>query len=190
VRIALYLNDIYNKNNTNLNPTFNTPTEQQLMRERKLTTTYQVYQDINELPATEQQLLLLSKEALKDAYAPYSNFLVGSAVLLQNGEMLGGSNQENASYPLCLCAERVALAAAASQHPKEAVVAIAVTAKSPRKPIEQPITPCGACRQVIGEVEHKHQQDIQVILQGEVGEIFVFKSIKSLLPLLFDNTYL
>jgi len=160
------------------------------MKEIKHYTQFQSYQDINELTEVDRNLVLLAREALKDAYAPYSNFQVGAAILLDNGKTIKGSNQENAAYPMCLCAERVALSAVASVFPKSRVKTMAITAKSPSITIKQPISPCGACRQVICETEMKQKDAIRVILQGEEGEIYIFKSSKDLLPLFFDGTYL
>lgn len=135
-------------------------------------------------------LLAKAKEALKAAYAPYSNFQVGAACLLDTGEIILGSNFENASYPLCLCAERVALASVHSQWTKNTVVKMAITAKSPEKIIDKPISPCGACRQVILEVEIKQSSPIKLILQGEQGEVLIFDTIKELLPMSFDAEFL
>ena len=160
------------------------------MKEIKLTSTIKIYQNISDLSPVYQQLLELAKSSLADSYSPYSQFKVGAGLLLTNGKMLGGSNQENASYPLCLCAERVAIAAAASQYPKEAIEAIAVTAKSPRQIIQSPVSPCGACRQVICETENKYKHAIKIILQGEQGDIYVLDSGKDLLPLSFDASVL
>ena len=104
--------------------------------------------------------------------------------------MIGGSNQENASYPLCLCAERVALAAAAATHPNIPILTLAVTVKHPDKVIGKPAMPCGACRQVICEVEQKQQQAIRILTQGEQGAVFIFPSGLSILPFAFDASYL
>ncbi len=150
----------------------------------------QVFEFAHQLPDEDQLLLEKAKEAVGDAYAPYSRFRVGSAIRLRNGKIIKGSNQENASFPLCLCAERVAIAAADSNFPREAVVAVAVTAKSSNQVIDKPIAPCGACRQVICETENKHGHDIRIIMQGESGEIYVLQSGKDLLPLSFDGSYL
>ena len=160
------------------------------MKKLVLQTAVNVYSDLAELSKIEQELLALAKQSLQDSYSPYSNFQVGAAILLQNGAMIGGSNQENASYPLCLCAERVALSAAASQAPKEAILAMAITAKNPKMVLQQPVSPCGACRQVIVETEQKHQQSIRLLLQGETGDIYVIESAKELLPLSFDSSFL
>lgn len=160
------------------------------MKKIILETNITVYDAIAELPQEYQELLSLAHKSVADAYAPYSNFKVGAGVLLKNGKLLGGSNQENASYPVCICAERVALSAAASLYPETPVLAIAVTAKSPRLKILQPISPCGTCRQFMSEVEDKHQQVLKVILQGESGPIYLIDSAKGLLPLSFDARYL
>lgn len=160
------------------------------MKKIKLESLVALYPHVKELPQQDQTLLAMAKSALKDSYSPYSNFKVGAAVLLSNGKMLGGSNQENASYPLCLCAERVALATAASQYPQEAVHAIAVTAYNASQKVSQPVSPCGACRQVILETELRFHQDIRIILQGEEGPVYVLDKAKDLLPLSFDGSFL
>ena len=156
----------------------------------KFKISYTAYPDSSELPELYQQLIAKAKQATNDSYAPYSNFKVGAAVLLNNGEIILGSNQENASYPLGLCAERTALSAAASLASNEKIKAIAITAKSAKNPVLQPAAPCGICRQVIFEAENKHHQNIEIILTGEQGIVYVFKSIKDLLPLHFDANFL
>ena len=160
------------------------------MKKIDLTTTFQIFDQILEMEVHDQQLILAAKDGLKDSYSPYSKFKVGAAILLSNGKMLKGSNYENAAYPMCLCAERVAIAAASSQYPKASIKAIAITAKSASMKIEQPITPCGACRQVICETENKHGQKMQIILQGEKGDIYILETGKDLLPLSFDGRVL
>lgn len=143
-----------------------------------------------DLPAADQALLELAKSHLAHSYSPYSQFQVGAAVLLENGQMLGGSNYENASYPLCICAEQTVLTTAANQFPGVPVMAIAVTVHNPRQVVDRPGPPCGACRQVICETENRYQQPIRVILQGETGPVFVFEKAVDLLPLAFDSSYL
>lgn len=160
------------------------------MEERKIITKFKVYESINDLQELDKRLLIKAKESLKLAYAPYSNFFVGSSILFQNGKIISGSNQENASYPLCLCAERVTLARAHSEAPNEPILAMAVTVLNPKIEIKIPATPCGACRQVICETERRLDHKIRIILQGEVGEIYVFNSAKDLLPFSFDQTFL
>lgn len=160
------------------------------MKKITLKTEIAVYDEVEALPEDYQKVLALAHKSLQDAYAPYSKFHVGAGVLLANGILLGGSNQENAAYPVCICAERVALSAAASLHPNVPVAVVAVTAKSSRIKIEQPISPCGTCRQFMSEVEDKHQQAFKILLQGESGAIYVVDSAKELLPLSFDASFL
>lgn len=160
------------------------------MKEINLTTKIKVYATPDEMDAADRELLREAHFAVGDSYSPYSNFKVGAALRLESGEILRGSNQENASYPLCLCAERTALGAAASLHPRSAVTVMAVTAKSLVKTIDRPISPCGACRQVLCETEMKFDRDMRVIMQGEEGEIYEFASAKDLLPLSFGAEFL
>lgn len=151
---------------------------------------WQQYENPQALPATEQSLLHAAKDALAKAYAPYSNFYVGVAVLLASGEILSGANFENAAYPMCLCAERSALANAISTFPQGVVTAMAITVRNPKHLILTPAAPCGACRQVMVEVEYRQQSDMQVILQGEQGPVYVLASAKALLPFYFDGSFL
>lgn len=160
------------------------------MKKLTLQTEFTSYQSPEELPGGDRKLLELAKKSLENSYSPYSNFKVGAAVLLQNGEMLGGSNYENASYPLCICAEQTVLTTAANLFPNTPVLAMAVTVRNPNKVIDRPGLPCGGCRQVICETEVKNQQPIRVILHGETGPVFIFEKGLDLLPLAFDQTYL
>jgi cytidine deaminase len=148
------------------------------------------YRDETKLPEESQRLLQAAKEALGKAYAPYSKFQVGAALLLDNGQIVSGANFENAAYPMCLCAERSAIAAAVSTFPGVGVQKIAITVKNPAQPITQPAAPCGACRQVMVEVEQHQNSDMQVLLQGESGTVYVLESAKLLLPFYFDSSYL
>lgn len=145
----------------------------------------EMYTSISQMSERRQMLLKMAMDHTKFSYSPYSNFAVGASVLLDNGEIIGGSNQENASYPLCLCAERTALAAAASFHPGVGVKAIAVTAYIGNDFIEAPASPCGACRQVISEYAHRYKSKIEVILHSKT-QILIFHSIEDLLPLGFN----
>ena len=149
-----------------------------------------VYQSIDHLPDDYANLLFAAIESLSKSYAPYSSFYVGAAVQLQNDKIITGANFENASYSLSLCAERVALAAAASQYPGVKVKSIAVTARNPAKALIKPIPPCGACRQVISEVENLNQKNIRLILGSENSEIYVLDSASLLLPFSFDSEFL
>ncbi len=147
------------------------------------------YQELSveDLESMDLNLLDHAKNAVRSAYAPYSKFAVSAAVLLENGQIILGTNQENASYSLCLCAERSALASAAAQFPEHKIHAIAITAYSSKRSIDHPITPCGACRQVLCEYEHRHQQPIRVIMQGASGAVLIFNDSASLLPLSFTR---
>lgn len=145
------------------------------------------FSSADELNSEEQKLLNEAKKSALQAYAPYSRFNVGAAVLLENGETVIGNNQENASYPLGLCAERVAIFSASARYPNTPIKAIAVTARSNEFSIDRPIAPCGACRQAIAEYEHKFKKNIQIILSGEEGKIVTSESIAQLLPFQFNG---
>ena len=149
-----------------------------------------VYSNDSELNNEDKLLLLHARKAVADAYAPYSNFQVGSAVLLENGEIIIGNNQENAAYPSGLCAERVAIYSAGARFPNVAVKAIAVSYKAPDASLTDPVTPCGACRQAIAEYENRHSKRIRLIMGGAEGKIYIAESIESLLPLMFNKKYL
>jgi len=143
------------------------------------------YNSVEELPEADRQLVLGARKSAEDAYAPYSKFQVGAALRLDDGTVIHGNNQENASYSLGLCAERVALFAAGANHPGKKIVAMAITAFSGQFEIARPIAPCGACRQSIAEYEHRYSQPIRLILVGEKGPVLVADSIEGLLPLQF-----
>lgn len=160
------------------------------MKKQEIKFEYLVYSTLKDAPEAIQSLIVSAKTAIDKAYAPYSGFKVGAAIRLADEQIISGSNQENSSYPLCLCAERVALAAVSSVAPNEIITAIAVTAKSPSHLLDTPVTPCGACRQVMVEAEQRQKQPMQVILTGETGPIYVFESATQLLPFSFDASYL
>lgn len=160
------------------------------MKEHSLQIALQIYDTTEELAAADATLLQHAKAALVKSYSPYSKFQVGAAVRLANGAILSGANQENASYPMCLCAEQVTLATAASQYPGVAIEAIAITVHSGLKDITQPASPCGACRQVLCETELRHHQPIRMILQGASGPVFILKKASDLMPLSFDGSFL
>lgn len=148
------------------------------------------YDNVSELNQEEQLLLKRASDAAKQAYAPYSGFNVGAAVLLEDGTIVIGSNQENAAYPSGLCAERVAVFAAGAQFPGLKIKSIAITANSKNVKISSPVPPCGACRQVLAEYENKNGDPIKLILKGEEGKILSTDSVVSLLPLVFDSSNL
>jgi len=142
------------------------------------------------LPVEEVDLLINAQEAAARAYAPYSCFRVGAAILLQNGHIITGNNQENAVYPSGMCAERVALYYAGSQYPEIPISKIAITALGNDKILSKPVPPCGNCRQALLEYEIKFGKPIEVIMAGEQGEVYVIKSVSDLLPLSFNHEFL
>lgn len=143
--------------------------------------------DLNEL---EQQAMQLAQEAANDAYAPYSNFLVGAALVAEDDTMFKGSNQENAAYPSGLCAERTALFAMSAHHPNKKIKLLAVTARRRADKEFLPAMPCGACRQVMAEYEYKQQEAIPVLLQAPDGKFYRFRTVADLLPFQFTKEHL
>ncbi len=160
------------------------------MEKLQITATLTVYEHTSELPEDVQQLMQQAVAVRKKAYAPYSKFRVGAALFLENGEVVLGSNQENAAYPSGLCAERVAIFQAGALYPDVAIKKIAISATSDNKPVTEPIPPCGGCRQAIAEYEIKQQNPIEIYFMGESGKIMKSDSLKNLLPLLFDGAVL
>ncbi len=145
------------------------------------------YNSIDELSHSDKKLVEQSQKAIISSYSPYSKFRVGAAVLLENGEIITGANQENAAYPSGLCAERVALFYANSKYPDVAVEAIAISASGNGKDFTcKPISPCGACRQVILETENRFEKPIKIILYGK-DKITVFENSVDLLPIAFSK---
>ncbi|MDX9940607.1 MAG: cytidine deaminase [Bacteroidales bacterium] len=144
-------------------------------------------ESLEELSQEEQKLVLLAKEMTQKAYAPYSEFFVGAAVLLENGEVITGSNQENGAYPSGLCAERVAVFAASAMFPGIQMKVIAVSAKTTHLKIEEPVSPCGACRQVLLEYEVLQKAPIRVLLAKDDGKILIVEKVHDLLPLSFSG---
>jgi cytidine deaminase len=142
--------------------------------------------NIQELDKNDIHLLEKAKLACKNAYAPYSNFQVGAAVLLSDGNIILGSNQENAAYPSGLCAERTAIFAAGANYPNQTIVAIAVAACKQSSSELIPVSPCGACRQVLLEYEVKQQTPMRFIMLGENNKIYISPSISNLLPAQFS----
>ena len=148
------------------------------------------FSDRTQLPANEANLLKIAHETAQQAYAPYSHFKVGAAILLKNGHIVSGNNQENAVYPSGMCAERVALYYAASQFPEVPIAKIAITAIGNENELDRPVPPCGSCRQAILEYEIKFGKPIEIIMAGETGEVYITKSVADLLPLSFSNDFL
>ena len=159
------------------------------MQEKKIELSF-ITAHLSELSEQEQQLVTNAKSALKTAYAPYSGFLVGASVLLENGEIINGSNQENVAYPSGLCAERVALFYAGARYPDIKVKTIAVSVLSKNFEVNDVISPCGACRQVMAEYEDKQEQSIKVILHSPTDEVLIANTVEDLLPFMFKSPLL
>lgn len=156
----------------------------------KIEAELEVFESVSDLSPAIQNLMNKAHEARENAYAPYSFFRVGAAIALQSGVVVTGNNQENAAFPSGLCAERVATFQAGSNYPGEAFTAIALTARSEKHPTTTPIPPCGACRQALAEYEVNQKSPISVYFMGESGNVVKANSVKDLLPLIFDSSYL
>jgi len=154
--------------------------------EKSIKISYKVVNKISDLPEMDKQLLDMAIRASDRAYAPYSSFKVGSAVLLEGGIIITGSNQENAAYPSGLCAERVAVFSASSEYPNRIIEKIAIVSKYKNGQL-RPVSPCGACRQALYEYEAKQDRPIEILLVGEKQELLEFKNILSLLPFGFGK---
>jgi len=156
------------------------------MAKEKHTFEYESYTELTDLSAEDQKLIKNAIEAAKKAYAPYSLFSVGAAVLLENNEIVTGNNQENAAYPSGLCAERVALFYANANYPEQSVKSIAVVAMKNGELVKTMASPCGSCRQVILETETRFKQPIKIIMGSQSG-YWIVKNAKELLPLSFTS---
>lgn len=139
-----------------------------------------------ELTPEEQQLVEVARQATFRSYSPYSHFSVGASVLLANGVILSGSNQENAAYPSGLCAERTALFYASASRPDKAMTSLAIAASQNGKLCQTPATPCGACRQVMAQYQTKSGKPMSILLVG-ADKIWKFSKVDDLLPLIFDS---
>ena len=144
----------------------------------------------DELAEQDRVLIDAAKSATRHSYAPYSRFHVGAAALLSDCTIVTGSNQENAAYPSGLCAERTTLFYANAAHPDQAIEALAVAAYTDGKFTNIPVPPCGACRQVMLEVEQRYHQPIRILLYGTEGIYVIEGGISELLPLTFDASFL
>lgn len=158
------------------------------MKKVDIQTTVFECDSLEEFDVELQNLIKEAKQVVKNAYAPYSKFNVGAAVLLENGEIITGTNQENAAYPSGLCAERVAMFYANSKYPNVPVKALAVSVFTNEHYSESPIPPCGSCRQVILETEMRFKKPIKIILAGN-KKYTLIEDAKSLLPLHFDDEF-
>ena len=160
------------------------------MKELTISATFKIYEQLSELPSAVFSLMASAISVRKSAYAPYSKFKVGAALLLDNGEVVVGSNQENAAYPSGLCAERVAIFQAGTLYPNAKIIAMAITATSENHKVVDPIPPCGACRQSIAEYETRQDGGIEIYFMGEEGAIIKSESLSDLLPLMLKKSYL
>jgi cytidine deaminase len=160
------------------------------MKESKFEFQYEVYDDISDLNEKDAWLLTEARTITEQAYAPYSNFHVGAVAMLANGEIVAGTNQENASYPVGICAERVLLGNAATLYPNISIETIAISYNSDTVKSDHPISPCGMCRQSLLEYETRMKNPIRLILSGMEGKIQIIKTANSLLPFAFTSNEL
>ena len=158
------------------------------MERKTIETKIEIY-SFEELDKSKQELIIKAKEQVFKAYAPYSEFQVGAAIELVNGEIFAGCNQENSAYPSGLCAERVTLFFANAQFPEVAVNTIAIAAYTNGSFLEEPVTPCGSCRQVLLETEVRFGKDITILLYG-TKYVFKINNVKQLLPICFEKSSL
>lgn len=160
------------------------------MKKVEIKTQITIFDSIDELTTIVKGLMNKAIEAKQNAYAPYSNFKVGAAMLLEDGTIITGNNQENAAYPSGMCAERVAIWKVSSEFPNKKILKLAISASSSTQILKEPVAPCGACRQTLSEYEIKQKDKIEVYFMGEVGEIIKTESVLDLLPIAFDKTFL
>jgi cytidine deaminase len=158
------------------------------MLEKQISLHLRVYPSTSELMDIDKALIDQARLALDKSYSPYSGFKVGAAARLANGHTISGANQENASYPVCVCAEVVMLGACASMHPSVTIEAVAITTHSGKPILSSPKAPCGQCRQTLLEFETRQKTPIQIIMHGTDDQVYVVDSIKELLPLFFSDT--
>ena len=159
------------------------------MKQKKIQLSFKTA-DFSELQEIDRALISCAKEAIPTAYAPYSGFLVGASILLENGEIINGSNQENVAYPSGLCAERVAIFYVGAKYPNVKILTIAVTVFSKSFNVTDVISPCGACRQVMAEYEDKQDQPIKVILHSPNDTVLISDKVSDLLPFMFKSPQL
>ncbi len=157
------------------------------MQQEQTGFSYEVYESIKQLTTPDAALLLMAQAVTKNAYAPYSHFNVGAAAVLKNGVFIKGSNQENASYPVGICAERVLLSSISSQYPGVEIETIAISYHNENGESSRPISPCGICRQTLAEYEERLQHPIRLILGGLSGKVIIIPEASMLLPLGFNS---
>lgn len=157
--------------------------------DKEISIRYKEFESVEDLNQSQKELLSEASKACLNAYAPYSGFKVGAAVRCSNGKIVTGNNQENAAYPSGLCAERIAVFAAMSVD-SSTIEQLAITIKSEKGITEEPVAPCGACRQVLAEYEQKQSRKIEIIFSSESGKAIIVDGVDSLLPFVFNNKFL
>ena len=158
------------------------------MNRETISFTFEVYDSVKELYAEDAWLLQEARKVTNQAYAPYSQFNVGAIARLTNGETVTGTNQENASYPVGLCAERVLLSAASSIYPNVPIETMAISYHNTQGESNRPVTPCGICRQTLAEYQLRLNHPIRLILSGLEGKIYIIPQSNMLLPLGFNSS--
>jgi cytidine deaminase len=157
------------------------------MQKKEHSFLYEVYDSLEELNTGDARLLQAAREVTQNAYAPYSHFRVGAVAKLGNGQIVSGTNQENASFPAGICAERVLLSTAASLYPGVAIETLAVSYHNENGPSDRPISPCGICRQSLQEFEQRTGKPVRIILGGQDGKIYIIPQAGLLLPFAFTS---
>jgi cytidine deaminase len=157
------------------------------MANQELKISFQSFEKIEDVESKLAHLLHVARNAVHEAYSPYSNFCVGCAVQLDNGQIITGFNIENASYSVCICAERTALSSAITQYPDAKILSIAISTYQQFQDNDAPAFPCGVCRQFISECEDRNKNKFPIIVSGQSGQIHIFESIKDLLPFSFGK---
>lgn len=157
------------------------------MTEKKIQVSYKEYESAVDMGTADAALLELARDTTKNAYAPYSRFHVGAAARLTNGQLVTGTNQENASYPVGICAERVLLSTASSLFPGVAIETLAISYHNLNGKSSKPVAPCGICRQSLSEFETRTNKPVRILLAGMEGKVIELKTAADLLPLSFSN---
>ena len=156
------------------------------MTNKEIRIVYNEYESLDQLDPKDRELAQAAIEATEGSYAPYSHFNVGAAVRLDSGEIIKGSNQENAAYPSGICAERTAMFYASANHPENIITSIAITAIYNGAMCDSPVSPCGACRQVMAEYQRKGGKPMEILLIGG-KKIWKFEKVDDVLPFIFDS---
>jgi cytidine deaminase len=155
---------------------------------RQVELKYYIFESIQHLTAEDRTLLEEALHFADKSYSPYSHFQVGAAARLSSGKVVGGSNQENAAFPMCVCAEQVVLTQCGALHPDDPILSMAVTARSTLNTEQKPVSPCGGCRQAMVEYTHRQGMDFRLLLGGSTGSVYLIEKAQDLLPLSFNPT--